>query len=99
MSEMKKFQFENGLEELEKIVQDLESGELTLEEALKRYEDGVKFSRLLQVKLEEASKKIEVLTKNLEGDMEAKPLEMGSSEKVSPKKKRAPKADDGELLI
>jgi exodeoxyribonuclease VII small subunit len=70
----KNVKFEKGLEDLEKIVAELESGELALDEVLKRYEQGVKISRLLQAKLEEATKKIEVLTKNLNGEMETKPL-------------------------
>jgi len=46
--ELKNLKFEKGLEDLEKIVQDLESGELALEDALKRYEKGVQLSQVLQ---------------------------------------------------
>jgi exodeoxyribonuclease VII small subunit len=74
MSESKNIKFEKGLEELEKTVRELESGELTLEEALKHYESGIKTSRALQTQLAEAEKKIEVLTKNMEGKMEAKQM-------------------------
>ena len=86
MTDDKNVKFEKGLEELEKIVTELESGELTLDEVLKRYEQGVKISRLLQGKLEEATQKIEVLTKNLEGKLEAKPLEPGATDKKTPRK-------------
>lgn len=93
--ELKNVKFEKGLEELEKIVTELESGELTLDEVLKRYEQGVKISRLLQGKLEEATQRIEVLTKNLEGKLETKPLELGTSDKKTSRKK----ASGEDLLI
>ncbi len=62
-----KFQFEKALEDLEKIVEAMESGELTLDQALKKYEEGVKLLKICTVKLEEAEKKIEVLTKDKNG--------------------------------
>ena len=60
MAEMK---FEEALKRLEKIVQDLESGKLSLDDSLKKYEEGVKLSRLCHKTLKEAQKKIQVLTK------------------------------------
>jgi len=54
--------FEKALERLEQIVQDLEAGNVTLEDALKKYEEGVKLARMCQEKLVQAEKKIEVLT-------------------------------------
>ena len=54
--------FEQALERLETIVHDLESGELTLEDSLARYEEGVKLSQRLTVTLDEAEKRIERLT-------------------------------------
>ena len=62
-----KFQFEKALENLEKIVEAMESGELTLDQALKKYEEGVGLVRACQSKLTEAEKKIEILTKTLDG--------------------------------
>ena len=54
--------FEKGLERLEAIVDELESGRLTLEESLARYEEGMKLSIGLSRTLEEAEKRIERLT-------------------------------------
>jgi exodeoxyribonuclease VII small subunit len=54
--------FEESLEELEKIVADLESGKLGLSEALARYEQGVKHLRSCQELLERAERKIELLS-------------------------------------
>jgi exodeoxyribonuclease VII small subunit len=60
--------FEQALEALEKIVERLEKGELTLEESLKLYEEGIRLSRLCHGKLEEAEGKIEVLLKDAKGE-------------------------------
>src|SRR3989338_4544475 len=71
--------FEKAMEKLEKIVQDLESGEISLEEALKRYEEGVKLSRACQAKLAEAEKKIEMLTRGANGVLKKVPFEPGEA--------------------
>jgi len=62
--------FEKKLSELEKIVKDMEEGELTLEESLKSFEKGVKLSRECQGQLEKASLKVEEL---LSVDKQGKP--------------------------
>ena len=53
--------FEDGLADLEKLVAELEGGELGLDEALKRFEKGVKLSAKLQHSLEESQRKVEQL--------------------------------------
>jgi exodeoxyribonuclease VII small subunit len=53
--------FEEALGRLEAIVEDLEGGELTLEESIARYEEGMKLSRGLAKTLDEAEKRIEKL--------------------------------------
>jgi exodeoxyribonuclease VII small subunit len=60
--------FEQALEALEKIVERLEKGELTLEESLTLYEEGIRLSRLCHGKLEEAEGKIEMLLKDAKGE-------------------------------
>ena len=55
------------MKRFESIVEELESGELTLEESIARYEEGVRLSRGLTAKLDEAEKRIERLVEN-EGD-------------------------------
>jgi len=67
--------FEKGLEELEKIVDFLEAGDSPLEESLKKYEEAVSLSRVLSEKLNQAEKKVEVLTRDLEGAFSKKPFE------------------------
>lgn len=79
--------FEKALERLEKIVEDLESGNMPLEDALKKYEEGVKLSRLCTQKLTQAETKIEALTRTLNGALEPEPLDEASSPKKTEKKK------------
>jgi exodeoxyribonuclease VII small subunit len=68
--------FEESLEELEKIVADLESGKLGLSEALERYEQGVKHLRSCQTLLERAERKIELLSGiDAEGNPITEPFE------------------------
>ena len=69
MAEMK---FEEALKKLERIVDDLEKGELTLDEALKKYQEGIELSRLCSQRLTQAKKKIEMLSKNKKGEFELK---------------------------
>lgn len=60
--------FETALKQLEEVVRRLEQGELTLEESLRLYEQGVHLSRLCHVKLEEAEGKIAQLLKDARGE-------------------------------
>jgi len=63
---MKDISFEKAMEKLEKIVEELEGGDLSLDSSLKTYEEGVKLAKLCRWKLDTAKEKIEVLTR--EGD-------------------------------
>jgi exodeoxyribonuclease VII small subunit len=72
---MAEVKFEEALKKLEKIVEDLEQGDLSLDEALKRYQEGIELSRICYSRLENAKKKIDILVKNKKGDFEFKPLE------------------------
>jgi len=72
--------FEEALKELEEIVNRLERGDLSLEEALKLFEEGVKLSRYCHKKLDEAQKKVEILLKNESGQMMHTPFEPNEGE-------------------
>ncbi|MGQ0540854.1 MAG: exodeoxyribonuclease VII small subunit [Blastocatellia bacterium] len=61
--------FEASLDELEKIVKQLEDGDLPLEESLKLFEDGVKLSRDCRDRLAKAERRIEVLMKDADGNL------------------------------
>ena len=61
--------FEDALKRLEEIVAKLEKGDLTLEESLAFYEEGIGLARLCHGKLEEAEGKIALLMKDARGDL------------------------------
>jgi len=67
--------FEESLAELEAIMAELEGGELPLEEMMKRYEKGVKALELCRKVLDRAEKKIEILVKNKDGELNAEPFD------------------------
>ena len=77
---MKYKEFEGALSRLEKIVGDLETGDLSLEEALKLFEEGVQVSRYCARVLKEAERKVEILTRNEEGDLESGPFELSAEQ-------------------
>ncbi len=60
----KKPDFELALEQLQGAVQKLESGELTLEQSLKEFEEGVRLTRVCQEYLQIAEQRVEILVKN-----------------------------------
>lgn len=62
--------FEQDLEALETIVGALEEGGLSLDDALKQFESGITLARRCEKALSEAEKKIEILVKNADGDLE-----------------------------
>ena len=67
--------FDDGLDRLETLVQQLESGSLSLEDALARFEEGVQLSQGLQKQLAEAQRRGEVLKAGLGGEYRAEPLD------------------------
>ena len=64
--------FETALKRLEEIVEEMQSGDLTLETRLKRFEEGVVLVRECKKALEDASKKVEVLVKSSGGKLETR---------------------------
>lgn len=61
--------FDDALQQLEVIVQQLESGKLPLEESMKAFERGVQLGKLCNEKLTNAEKKIELLTRQPDGEV------------------------------
>ena len=78
---MKYREFEGALSRLEKIVGDLEEGDLALEEALKLFEEGVQVSRYCARVLKEAERKVEILTRDEEGELETAPFRLSEQKK------------------
>jgi exodeoxyribonuclease VII small subunit len=72
---MEKRNFESSLKELESIVEKLEKGEISLEESLGLYEQGITLVKFCNSQLNAAEKKIEILQKELDSQMKAVPFE------------------------
>ena len=75
MSTAKPKTFESSLEELERIVRQLEQGELPLERSLELFEQGVALSRECQDRLNQAERRIEILMHDNQGRTTARPFE------------------------
>jgi exodeoxyribonuclease VII small subunit len=72
---VKKGDFERSLGRLEEVVKRLENTDLSLDEAMKLFEEGVTLSRECQKQLEEAEGRIEILLKKADGKIVAQPFE------------------------
>jgi exodeoxyribonuclease VII small subunit len=59
---------EKSLEQLETLVDELESGDLPLETAMKKFEEGIKLTRVCQSALKDAEQRVEVLLKSAGGE-------------------------------
>jgi exodeoxyribonuclease VII small subunit len=71
----KKPDFERSLARLEEVVRRLESPQLSLDDAMKLFEEGVELSRECQKQLEEAEGRVEILLKKADGKLTAEPFE------------------------
>ncbi|MGD0074865.1 MAG: exodeoxyribonuclease VII small subunit [Candidatus Binataceae bacterium] len=73
--------FEDELGELEAIVARIDSGELSLEESIEAFERGVGLVRMLNHKLDEIEKKVEVLVRNAQGELRSTPYQSPADDK------------------
>jgi exodeoxyribonuclease VII small subunit len=88
---LKKTNFEESLKRLEEITEKMESNDISLDESLKLFEEGIKLSRYCEARLTEAEQKIEILKNS---DMDDFSEEEPSQEKKAKKSKK--KDDDME---
>ena len=72
---MAKKSFEQAMEQLEKIVEELETGDLPLEKAMQKFEEGMELTRFCTGKLDETEKKINLLLRDKQGKVVEKPFE------------------------
>ncbi|ADH85729.1 exodeoxyribonuclease VII small subunit [Desulfurivibrio alkaliphilus] len=70
---MAKQNFEDAMARLEKITRELEDGELSLEQSLKRFDEGIRLAAFCRKTLDEAEKKVELLL-DKNGDLVGKPF-------------------------
>lgn len=66
--------FEDSMEELEKLVEQMEQGDISLEESLKAFERGIKLTRACQQSLQEAEQKVQILLEK-NGQQNLEPFE------------------------
>ena len=71
---MAKKTFEQSMKQLEQIVQELESGDLPLERAIKKFEEGIQLSKLCAKMLDETEKKVSILLEDGQGNISEAPF-------------------------
>ncbi|MBW1773224.1 MAG: exodeoxyribonuclease VII small subunit [Deltaproteobacteria bacterium] len=72
--------FEGAMQRLEEITQNLENGDLSLEDSIDVFEEGMKLAKFCSKKLEEAEKKVTKLVKEGEGKFSQQPFDMEEEE-------------------
>jgi exodeoxyribonuclease VII small subunit len=77
---MAKQTFESAMKQLEQIAQELEAGELSLEMAMKKFEEGIQLSRFCAKKLDETERRIAILLQDSDGAVQEVPFEENQPE-------------------
>jgi exodeoxyribonuclease VII small subunit len=77
---MAKQTFERAMKQLEQIAQELEGGELSLELAMKKFEEGIQLSRFCTKKLDETERRITILLQDSDGAVLEAPFEEKENE-------------------
>ena len=77
---MAKKTYEQALKQLEQIVQDLEQGEMPLEKAIKKFEEGIQLTKYCTEKLDESEKKISILLQDAAGNVSNMPFAISSED-------------------
>lgn len=85
--------FESALAELESIVRTLEDGQLPLEQSLERFERGIALSRFCHGRLEDAERRVELLTER--GDTRPAPADIGGDGPAAGERAVADDGNDG----
>lgn len=75
MAVKKEVKFEENIKELENIINTLEGGEVSLDEMLNLFEEGIKRTKECTKQLKEAEQKVTVLVKGLNGELEEQPFD------------------------
>jgi len=91
--------FEGAMDRLEKIVEQMESGKLPLEDLIVRYEEGMKLVKTCQERLANAEQKIEIITRNSAGKAVVKEFE--PAQEAGPPEKAAVESEstDDEIKL
>ncbi len=79
MSAKQNINLEKSLADLEALVEELESGDLPLDKAMKKFEEGIKLTRGCQQALKKAEQKVEILLKSAGGEDTLEEFDSGDS--------------------
>jgi exodeoxyribonuclease VII small subunit len=85
--------FEDELKDLEGIVAQIDSGELSLEDSITAFERGVGLVRSLNQKLDEVERKVELLMRNAQGELKTTPYEASAAKAESGNKQEENRKD------
>lgn len=80
MADKKPINLEKALDELESLVEELESGELPLEKAMQKFEHGIKLTKRCQTALKSAEQRVEILLKSAGGEEALEAFDVGDSD-------------------
>lgn len=78
MTAKKNINLEKSLADLETLVEELESGDLPLDKAMKKFEEGIKLTRGCQAALKDAEQKVEILLKSAGGEESMESFDAGN---------------------
>lgn len=79
MANDKPLNLEKSLQDLEALIDELESGELPLEAAMQKFEEGIKLTRSCQAALKDAEQRVEILLKSAGGEEALEEFEVDES--------------------
>jgi len=91
--------FEGALDRLEKIVEQMESGKMPLEDLIVRYEEGMKLVKVCQERLANAEQKIEIIARNSAGKPVVKEFEPAQEPETSAPKAVEPESTNDEIKL
>jgi len=91
--------FEGAMDRLEKIVEQMESGKLPLEDLIVRYEEGMKLVKVCQERLANAEQKIEIIARNNAGKSVVKKFEPAQEAAATNKKIEEPESTNDEIKL
>jgi exodeoxyribonuclease VII small subunit len=91
--------FETAMDRLEKIVEQMESGQLPLEDLIVRYEEGMNLVKVCQERLASAEQKIEIIARNNAGKPVVKDFEASVETRSEPKPPTEPKHQNDEVRL
>ena len=84
MARLRGNDFEKAFRDLEKIVHRLEGEEMSLDESLRLFEEGIRLSRFCHQRLEEVEKKIELILSDAKGNAVTEPFDAGDEDEDEP---------------